>query len=115
MRRRTLIGSALGALGSAAWWKPRPFPPEVGFTLGKEELAAALALMRESPMHDDMGPVRGALNSDMDASYRPAAKTYRKMPLVIGALLRRGHDPDGVRQLAGGNFLRVWRQPLAAA
>ena len=64
---------------------------------------------------DAMGPDHVALGSDMDANYKPVLETYRKMPLVIGALLRRGHDPATVRKLAGGNFLRVWRQNLAPA
>ncbi len=64
---------------------------------------------------DAMGPDHVALGSDMDANYKPVLETYRKMPLVIGALLRRGHDPATIRKLAGGNFLRVWRQTLAPA
>ncbi len=62
---------------------------------------------------DAMGPDHVALGSDMDANYKPVLETYRKMPLVIGALLKRGHDPEVVRKLAGGNFLRVWRETLA--
>ncbi len=59
---------------------------------------------------DVMGPDHVALGSDMDANYKPVLETYRKMPLVIGALLKRGHAPDVVKKMAGGNFLRVWRE-----
>jgi len=47
------------------------------------------------------------LGSDMDANYKPVLETYRKMPLVVGALLERGHAPDVVAKFIGGNFLRV--------
>ncbi len=63
---------------------------------------------------DAMGPDHVALGSDMDANYKPVLETYRKMPLVIGALLARGHAPEVVRKLAGENFLRVWRQTQAS-
>lgn len=59
---------------------------------------------------DVMGPDHVALGSDMDANYKPVLETYRKMPLVIGALLKRGHSPEVVKKMAGGNFLRVWRE-----
>jgi len=64
---------------------------------------------------DAMGPDHVALGSDMDANYKPVLETYRKMPLVIGALLKRGHDAQVVKKLAGGNFLRVWHETLAPA
>ena len=64
---------------------------------------------------DAMGEDHVALGSDMDANYKPVLETYRKMPLVIGALLQRGHNPEVVRKLAGGNFLRVWRKTAAQA
>lgn len=58
---------------------------------------------------DIMGPDHVAMGSDMDANYKPVLETYTKMPLVIGALLKRGHDEATVTRMMGGNFLRVWR------
>lgn len=49
------------------------------------------------------------LGSDMDANYKPVLETYRKMPLVVGALLERGHSPETVTKFIGGNFLRVMK------
>ncbi len=43
----------------------------------------------------------------MDANYKPVLDTYRKMPLVIGALQKRGYSDAQLAKFAGGNFLRV--------
>jgi len=51
-----------------------------------------------------------ALGSDMDANYQPVLETYRKMPLVVGALLQRGHSQEAVAKFIGGNFMRVMDQ-----
>lgn len=64
---------------------------------------------------DVMGEDHVALGSDMDANYKPVLETYRKMPLVVGALLERGHGAETVTRIMGGNFLRVWRQTRAGA
>lgn len=58
---------------------------------------------------DIMGSDHVAMGSDMDANYKPVLETYTKMPLVIGALLKRGHDETTVTRMMGENFLRVWR------
>lgn len=39
---------------------------------------------------DAVGEVYVAMGSDMDANYKPVLGTYRKMPLVVGALRNRG-------------------------
>ena len=36
------------------------------------------------------------------------------MPLIVGALLKRGVAEDDVAKIIGGNFLRVFEQTLAA-
>jgi membrane dipeptidase len=46
----------------------------------------------------------------MDANYQPVLETYRKMPLVVGALFQRGHSEEAVAKFIGGNFLRVMDQ-----
>ncbi|RME16795.1 MAG: hypothetical protein D6801_04785 [Alphaproteobacteria bacterium] len=48
-----------------------------------------------------------AMGSDMDANYKPVLETYRKFPLVVGALQRRGHDAAQLAKVMGGNVLRV--------
>jgi len=39
---------------------------------------------------DAVGEVYVAMGSDMDANYKPMLESYRKMPLVVGALQKRG-------------------------
>ena len=56
-----------------------------------------------------MGEDHVALGSDMDANYRPVLETYRKMPLLVGALMRRGLGDDTLEKVLGGNVLRLWR------
>ncbi len=51
-----------------------------------------------------------ALGSDMDANYQPVLETYRKMPLVVGALFQRGYSEEAVAKFIGGNFMRVMDQ-----
>ena len=61
-----------------------------------------------------MGADHVALGSDMDANYRPVLETYRKMPHLVAALLRRGLDEEVLGKVLGGNVLRVWTQVQAA-
>ncbi len=56
---------------------------------------------------DTVGDNHVALGSDMDANYKPVLETYRKMPLVVGALLRRGYSDKRLARIMGGNVLRV--------
>lgn len=51
-----------------------------------------------------------ALGSDMDANYQPVLETYRKIPLVVGALFQRGYSEEVVAKFIGGNFMRVMDQ-----
>jgi len=54
-----------------------------------------------------LGEDHVALGSDMDANYKPVLDTYRKMPLVIGALTKRGYSDATIAKFTSGNFLRV--------
>ncbi len=56
---------------------------------------------------DIVGEDHVALGSDMDANYKPVMETYRKMPLVVGALLKRGYSEQVVAKFMGGNILKV--------
>ncbi len=48
-----------------------------------------------------------AMGSDMDANYKPVLETYRKFPLVVGALMKRGYTGTRLAKIMGGNVLRV--------
>jgi membrane dipeptidase len=54
-----------------------------------------------------------AIGSDMDANYKPVFENYRKMPLIVGAMFKRGYSKDEVARIIGGNFLRVFEATLA--
>ncbi len=54
-----------------------------------------------------------AIGSDMDANYKPVLETYRKMPLVVGALLKRGYTDETLAAIMGGNVLRVMEMAQA--
>lgn len=56
---------------------------------------------------DAVGEDHVAMGSDMDANYKPVLETYRKMPLVVGALLKRGFSEATLAKIMGGNVLRV--------
>lgn len=56
---------------------------------------------------ETVGEDHVALGSDMDANYKPVMETYRKMPLVIGALFKRGYSEDRIAKFMGGNVLKV--------
>ncbi len=61
-----------------------------------------------------MGEDHVALGSDMDANYKPVLETYRKMPLLVGALMRRGYSQTRLAKIMGGNVLRVMDAVQAA-
>lgn len=62
---------------------------------------------------DLLGAEHVALGSDMDANYRPVLETYRKMPMLVGALQRRGVPDEVLALVLSANALRVWRETLA--
>jgi len=57
-----------------------------------------------------MGEDHVAMGSDMDANYKPVLETYRKMPLVVGALMKRGYGNETLAKIMGGNVLRVMEE-----
>ncbi len=56
---------------------------------------------------ETVGEDHVAMGSDMDANYKPVLETYRKMPLVVGALMKRGYSDETLAKIMGGNVLRV--------
>lgn len=54
-----------------------------------------------------------ALGTDMDANYKPVFESYRQLPMLAGALLKRGLSETETAQFLGGNFLRVFREVSA--
>jgi len=57
-----------------------------------------------------LGVEHVAIGSDMDANLRPVLETYRKMPLLVGALRRHGYDEAALAAVMGGNVLRVMEE-----
>ncbi|MEE9433750.1 MAG: membrane dipeptidase [Sphingorhabdus sp.] len=55
------------------------------------------------------------LGTDMDANYKPVFDNYRKLPLFVGGLAKRGLSEGDIAKIIGGNFLRVFRENSAAA
>jgi membrane dipeptidase len=50
------------------------------------------------------------LGTDMDANYKPVFDNYRQLPVLVGALLKRGLSRDEATQFLGGNFMRVFKE-----
>ncbi|OUS08334.1 hypothetical protein A9Q96_02440 [Rhodobacterales bacterium 52_120_T64] len=73
--------------------------------IGINTLAGFIDRIEE--LFDLVGEDHVALGSDMDANYQPVLETYRKMPLVVGALFQRGYTEKVVAKFIGGNFMRV--------
>ena len=73
--------------------------------IGIDDLAGFVDRIVE--LIDLLGEDHVALGTDMDANYMPVLETYRKVPLMVGALLDRGQSPERITKFMGGNFLRV--------
>ena len=73
--------------------------------IGIDTLAGFIDRIEE--LVDAVGEDHVALGSDMDANYKPVLETYRKMPLVVGALSKRDYSDEQIVKFLGGNFLRV--------
>jgi len=76
--------------------------------LGIDTLAGFVDRIEE--LVEVLGEDHVALGSDMDANYKPVLDTYRKMPLVIGALTKRGYSDETIAKFTSGNFLRVMNE-----
>ena len=56
---------------------------------------------------DLIGIEHVALGTDMDANYLPVFESYQQLPILVGALLKRGLSEQETALFLGGNFLRV--------
>ena len=75
--------------------------------VGIGETTLAQFIDRIDFLVETVGEDHVALGSDMDANYKPVLETYRKMPLVVGALMKRGYTDERLAKIMGGNVLRV--------
>jgi membrane dipeptidase len=66
-------------------------------------------LERTEELVEVIGIDHVALGTDMDANYKPVWANYRKMPWVVGGLLKRGWSEEDVAKVIGGNFMRVFK------
>ncbi len=56
---------------------------------------------------DAVGEDHVAMGSDMGANYKLVLETYCKIPLVVGALMKRGYSEMTLARIMGGNVPRV--------
>lgn len=66
-------------------------------------------------MVDVVGIDHVAIGTDLDANYRPVLTDYEQFPEVAAGLSSRGLDAAEVDQVLGGNFIRLFREVVAAA
>jgi membrane dipeptidase len=59
---------------------------------------------------DLIGVEHVAIGSDMDANYKPVFYNYRQLPIIAGALLKRGLNETEAAKVLGGNFMRLFEQ-----
>ncbi len=59
-----------------------------------------------------MGPDHIGLGSDLYGNQlnTPGLEDISKLPILVKALLKRGHSEDMLRKFLGGNYMRVFRQ-----
>jgi len=70
---------------------------------------------RISQLIDMFGVEHVCLGSDMDANYKPVFDDYRRLPDLVGLLMRKGMSEPDLAAFLGGNFLRVWSENAADA
>jgi membrane dipeptidase len=91
-----------GTGGVIGIWPPAAIFPDL------PALAAGIARVA-----DLVGVEHVALGSDMNGLVGPSTfSSYRDLPALADALLRRGFSPDDVRRILGGNYARVFRASL---
>ena len=57
---------------------------------------------------DLIGVDHVVLGTDMDANYKPVFDNYRQLPILVGALLKRGLSEEDTAKFLGENFIRVF-------
>ncbi len=70
-------------------------------------------IIRIEELINEAGEDGVAIGADMDANYKPVYGNFRQMPLIVGALMERGHSHDAIAKIIGGNFLRVFEDNAA--
>ncbi len=55
------------------------------------------------------------LGTDMDANYKPVFDDYRRLPDLVGLLVRKGLNEAELSAFLSGNFKRVWGECLRSA
>ncbi len=93
---REVAGAVAGTGGYIGAW-----PAGIGQT------TLAEFIDRVDFLVEAVGEDHVAMGSDMDANYKPVLETYRKFPLVVGALQKRGYGDARLAKVMGGNVLRV--------
>ncbi len=59
---------------------------------------------------DAVGVEHVCLGTDMDANYKPVFDDYRRLPDLVGLLMRKGMSESELAAVLGGNFIRVWTE-----
>lgn len=91
-----------GTGGVIGVWPPASIFPDL------PALAAGIARLV-----DVVGIEHVALGTDMNGLVGPSTfASYRDLPALADALLRRGFSADDVRRILGGNYARVFRASL---
>ncbi len=62
---------------------------------------------------DAVGIDHVALGTDMDANYKPVFYNYTQAPILAGALLKRGLNPNEASKVFGANFLRFFNEVVS--
>ncbi len=63
---------------------------------------------------DLLGIEHVCLGTDMDGNYKPVFDDYRRLPDLVGLLMRKGMSESELAAFLGGNFTRVWAESAAA-
>ena len=63
---------------------------------------------------DVLGPDHVSLGTDMDANFQPVMTSYKQLPELVAALLRKGYGRKNAAGFVGGNFLRVYEAVCAS-
>ncbi len=78
--------------------------------LGRRQDVTADTVVRHiSHVIDTVGEDHASIGTDYDGWIRPPADlpSYLELPRLTHAMLKRGYEPERVRKVLGGNYLRV--------